>query len=98
MPGYRPGCASQRAGRVEPEELWGNLAVTEDLNRHCYEIITGGMPVGWYIVALCYATAVILLGWLPWNILLILFLFSSSKHLRFSTFDTMPSGGLGSSQ
>jgi hypothetical protein len=46
------------------------------------ERITGRMAVGWYILALCCATAVILLGWWPWNLLLILplFLCGSSRH------------------
>jgi len=71
---------------------------TEALNRRWYETITGQMPVGRYIVAVCYATAGILLGGLPWNTLLILLLFSNSERLRLDTFDAMPSGRLGSSQ
>ena len=34
--------------------------------------------------ALCYATAVILLGWLPWNVLLILLLFLRTSPRRGS--------------
>ena len=54
---------------------------TEEQNRQ--KTITGRMPLGWYLVAVCYATAVILLGWYPWNFLLILLLFSN-KHLQLS--------------
>ena len=82
---------------VEREDL--PLGVAINGRDQCwYEAITGRMPVGWYIAAVCYATAVILLGWLPWNALLILLLFSNSKRLRFDAFDTMPSDRLGSSQ
>jgi hypothetical protein len=81
---------------LEPEHLSANS--TEDPNGRWYETVTGRMPVGWYIVAVCYATVVILLGSPPWNALLILLLFSNSKRLRFDAFDTMPSGRVGSSQ
>ena len=63
---------SRRADRDNP---------TEEQNRQ--KTITGRMPLGWYPVAVCYATAVILLGWYPWNFLLILLLFSN-KHLQLS--------------
>ena len=63
---------SRRADRDDP---------TEEQNRQ--KTITGRMPLGWYLVAVCYATAVILLGWYPWNFLLILLLFSN-KHLQLS--------------
>ena len=61
----------EKRGEVEPEDLSGNLIVqlglaTEDLNRRWYEAITGQMPAGLYILVVCYATAVIFLGWLPW--------------------------------
>jgi hypothetical protein len=67
----------EKCGEVEPADLSGNLIVqlglaTDDLNGHRYECITGRMSVGRYIVAQCYATAVILVGWWPWNVLLIL--------------------------
>jgi len=45
------------------------------------------MPLGWYIVAITYATVSIVLGWLPWNVLLILLLFSSGKHLQLSAIE-----------
>ena len=61
---------SRRADRDDP---------TEEQNRQ--KTITDRMPLGWYLVAVCYATAVILLGWYPWNFLLILLLFSN-KHLQ----------------
>jgi hypothetical protein len=35
--------------------------------------------------ALCYATAVILLGWVPWNVLLILPLFLGTSSRRGSS-------------
>ena len=63
---------SRRADRDDP---------MEEQNRQ--KTITGRMPLGWYLVAVCYATAVILLGWYPWNFLLILLLFSN-KHLQLS--------------
>jgi hypothetical protein len=85
----------EKRGEVEPEDFSGNLIVQlglaiENLNRHGYECITGRMPVGRYIVALCYATAVIFLGWWPWNILLILPVLRSSNNnpLRFRVFVT----------
>ena len=72
----------EKRGEVEPEDRSGNVVVqlgvaTEDLNRRWYERITGWIPAGWYIVALCYATAVILVGRWPWNIMLLLLLFPS---------------------
>ena len=63
---------SRRADRDDP---------TEEQNRQ--KTMTGRMPLGWYLVAVCYATAVILLGWYPWNFLLILLLFGN-KHLELS--------------
>jgi hypothetical protein len=45
------------------------------------------------IWALCYATAVLLLGWWPWNVLLILLLLlCRGKPLRFGAFEVMSSG------
>jgi hypothetical protein len=86
----------EKRNELEPEPLSANS--TEGLNRRWYEAITGRMPVGWYIAAVYYATVVILLGWPPWNALLILLLFCNSKRLRFDAFDMMPSDRLGSSQ
>ena len=64
--------------------------VTKDPNRRWYEQITGRIPVGWYVVAVCYATAAILLGWWPWNFLLLLLLFPvRNKRVRLYTFRTM---------
>ena len=69
-------------------ELWREMSrradrdgPTEEQNRQ--KTITGRMPLGWHLVAVCYATAVILLGWYPWNFLLILLLFGN-KHLELS--------------
>jgi len=62
-------------GEGEPDDdLSGNLQLgiaTEDLVRRRYEGIAGGVPLGWYIVTVCYATTVISLGWYPWNFLLV---------------------------
>jgi hypothetical protein len=67
----------------------------EKQNRRWHETITGRMPLAWYTVAITYATAVILLGQWPWNIVLILLLFSSSKYLQLSAIDNVgESGGL----
>ena len=44
----------------------------QNLNRHWYVAITGRIPPLWHIVAVCYWAIVILLGWYPWNILLML--------------------------
>jgi hypothetical protein len=83
----------KKRGQVASEKLSVNLVVrlavtTKDLTRRWYERITGRMPVGWYVVALCYATPVILVGWWPWNILLILPVLVSRSHnpLSFSVF------------
>jgi hypothetical protein len=76
----------EKGGEVEPEDLSGNLVV--QLNRRWYKRITHRMPIGWYIVAVCYATVVILLGSWPWNVLLILLAVPSRWHdpFRFSAF------------
>ena len=85
----------EKRGEVEPEDLSGNLIVqlglaTEELNRRWYEAITGRMPIGWHVVAVCYATAAILLGWWPWNFLLLLLLFPiRNKRVRFYAFRTV---------
>ena len=69
-------------------ELWREISRRADPDNPMEEqnrqkTMTGRMPVGWYLVAVCYATAVILLGWYPWNFLLILLLFGN-KHLELS--------------
>ena len=61
-------------------ELWREVCRRADPDNPMEEqnrqkTMTGRMPLGWYLVAVCYATAVILLGWYPWNFLLILLLF-----------------------
>ena len=66
----------ERCEEVEREDLSGNLlaplaVATRSLDRRRYEAITGGVPLGWYIVTVCYATTVISLGWYPWNFLLV---------------------------
>ena len=71
---------------VEREHLPFSVA-TKDLNRRWYEAVTGRTPIGWRVVAVCYATAAILLGWWPWNFLLLLLLFPiRNKLLRFYAF------------
>ena len=78
-------------------ELWREISRRADPDNPMEEqnrqkTMTGRMPLGWYLVAVCYATAVILLGWYPWNILLILLLFSCSKYLRLSATDDAGEG------
>jgi hypothetical protein len=78
-------------------QLWREISRQRDCdnpkqNRRWHETITGGIPLGWYVVAVCYATVVILLGWYPWNYLLILLLFSSSRHLQLNTIDNPGDG------
>jgi hypothetical protein len=51
---------------------WEDWHSPQNLNRRRYSAITGGLPLRWYIVAVCYWTIVILLGPYPWNILLML--------------------------
>jgi hypothetical protein len=78
----------EKRGKAEPEDLSENLVVqlgvaTEELNRCWYEAIAGGVLSGWYIASVCYAIAVISLGWFPWNFLLIGLLFLiRNKPLR----------------
>ena len=80
-------------------ELWREISRRADPNNPMEEqnrqkTMTGRMPLGWYLVAVCYATAVILLGWYPWNFLLILLLFGN-KHLELSAIGNVgKSGGL----
>jgi hypothetical protein len=80
-------------------ELWRDISRRADPNNPMEEqnrqkAMTGRMPLGWYLVAVCYATAVILLGWYPWNFLLILLLFGN-KHLELSGIGNAgESGGL----
>ena len=80
-------------------ELWREISrradpdnPMEEQNRW-HETITGRLPLGCYIVAITYATVSILLGWWPWNILLILLLFSCSKYLRLSATDDAGESG-----
>ena len=78
---------------VERTDLLFGVA-TKDTSRHWYEAITGRMPIGWHVVAVCYATAAILLGWWPWNFLLLLLLFPiKNKRVRFYAFWTTRSNG-----
>ena len=78
---------------VEREDLPFGVA-TKDPNRRWYEAITGRMPIGWHVVAVCYATAAIFLGWWPWNFFLLLLLFPiRNKRVRFYAFRTTRSNG-----
>jgi hypothetical protein len=64
--------------------------VTQDPTRGWYEAITCRMPSGWHVMAVCYATVAILLGWWPWNFLLLLLLFPIANELvRFHAFPTV---------
>jgi hypothetical protein len=72
---------------VEREDLPLGVA-NEDPNRRW--AITGLMPIGRHVVAVCYATAAIFLGWWPWNFLLLLLLFPiRNRHVRFYAFRTV---------
>ena len=78
---------------VEREDLPFSVA-TKDPNPRWYEAVTGGTPIGWDVVAVCCATAAILLGWWPWNFLLLLLLFPiRNKRARFYAFRTTRSNG-----
>ena len=78
---------------VEREDLPLGAA-TKDPKRRWYEAITGRMPIGWHVAAVCYATAAIFLGWWPWNFLLLLLLFPiRNKRVRFYAFCTTRSNG-----
>jgi hypothetical protein len=71
------------SAKVEREDLPLGVA-TKDRNRRWHDAITGRMPIGWHVAAACYATAAILLGWWPWNFLLLLLLFPiRNKPVRF---------------
>ena len=74
---------------VEGEDLLFGLG-TKHPNRRWYQAITGGVPIGWHVAAVCYATAAFFLGWWPWNFLLLLLLFPvRNKRVRLYTFRTM---------
>ena len=58
-------------------------ASTKHARRHWSELITGGLPVGAYVVTAVCATAVILVSCAPWNFVLILgLLLSRDEVLR----------------
>jgi hypothetical protein len=55
----------------------------QNLDQHWYSVIVIGLPLLWHVVAVCYWSIVILLGWYPWNILLMLLsppAMDSSRH------------------
>jgi hypothetical protein len=73
---------------VEREDLPLGVA-SEDPSRRWYEGLTGRIPSGWHVVAVCYAIAAIFLGWWPCNFLLLLLLFPiRNKRVRFYAFRT----------
>jgi hypothetical protein len=57
---------NRKAERADPHNP------PQKLSGHWYAAVTGGIPPLWHIVAVCYWAIVILLGWYPWNILLML--------------------------
>ena len=74
---------------VEREDLPLGVATNEP-NRRRYEAITDRTPIAWHVVAVCYATAAIFLGWWPWNVLLLLLLFPiRNKRVRLYAFRTV---------
>jgi hypothetical protein len=78
---------------VEREDLPLCVA-TKDPYRRWHEPITGRMPISWHVVTVCYATAAILLGWWPWNFLLLLLLFPiRNKRARFYAFRSSRANG-----
>jgi hypothetical protein len=83
---------------VEREGLADNLPIspglaTAQLNRRWYQGITGRMPAGSYVLAVCYATAVVYLASLPWSVLLILLLLPRrNERLGFHEFETCKRG------
>ncbi len=73
------GTADHDACRVQNWEENGReleradpLSPPQSINQPWYTAIIGGMPLRWYIVAVCCGTIVILLGWYPWGVLLVL--------------------------
>jgi hypothetical protein len=92
------GAAVRRLWRhIRPEAKRGELPLdvtTKALNRRWYRAITGRVPIGWHLAAVCCATATMLLGWWPWNFLLLLLLFSiRNKRARFCVFPATQSNG-----
>lgn len=54
----------------------------QNLDHHWYSAIITEMPLMWHVVAVCYWTIVILLGWYPWNILLMLLSLPAMDYSR----------------
>jgi hypothetical protein len=66
---------------VEREDLPLSVATKDP------DAVTGRIPIAWHVVAVCYATTAIFLGWWPWNFLLLLLLFPiRNKRVRFYAF------------
>jgi hypothetical protein len=54
----------------------------ERATHHWHATVSAGMPLGWHVVAVSYWTIIILLGWYPWNILLMLLAFPAMDFSR----------------
>jgi hypothetical protein len=50
------------------------------------------MPLGWYLLAVCYGAIVFLLGWYPWNILLMLLLLPRHEFSATQPSYSVPAG------
>ena len=71
---------------ANPAPITGAIskASTKHARRRRYEVITGGMPIGPYLLTAVCATSVILVACAPWNILFILgLLLSRDEVLRY---------------
>jgi hypothetical protein len=88
-----PSLRREKRRDLDRDGLAGHLPIslglaTANLSQRWCRAIIGRMPSTFYIVAVCYATTVILLGLAPWNILLILLLFlGRNRRLRLLAFD-----------
>lgn len=84
----------ERRRDLDRNGLAGHLPVslgqaTANLSQRWYRAAIDRMPSTFYIAAVCYATAVILLARAPWNVLLLLLLLPrGSKRGGLPAFDT----------
>ena len=84
-PARAVGKQAQMRAEAGREDLPLGVA-TKEPNRRWYEAVT----VRIHVVAVCYTTAAILLGWAPWNVLLLLLLLPvRNKRVRFYEFRTV---------
>ena len=65
----RDARCAQHGEEKGKKAAWEDRHPPQNLNQRWYAAITGGLPLRWYIVAVCYWTIVILLGPYPWNVL-----------------------------